>query len=227
MAKKLVKNDKKLFSVLLLLFAFGQIAVAAVTFLYAATTPALWTVMLPLSMLFWLFAWKCWQMRAVRIVTRTICAVVLGGLLLLLTVGMLIDIQSGGTVDPFTKQLTTSEWLLAYVAELCVFVQMALLLFLPIAAIASFGGQRADIRLLRIGGAALVVFAVVTAFVIPELIVKTFEIFGIGDVYFRAFYVVCTVGTVAATYARYPFGKKQLDRLVGAARERMHKKEEK
>ena len=217
MAKKLVKDDKKLFFMLSLLYSVGQLAMALFLFLASDLTTAFLVPFTVLGALFALLAWKAWNRRSSRITVRSVTLAVLGVLFLFFIISMLVELGlAAGDEERELKDI-----LLVYLAQLSLFPQAVLLFLFPSAILAARKGARIDIRLLRTYGLLLTLLAVLSMLAVPDRIVPSFTWLGIDSFYLRLFYLVLVAASLVAIFASYPVFIKQLNRLVERARAKL------
>ena len=214
MAKKLVKDDKKLFFMLSLLFSVGQLAMALFLFLASDLTTAFLVPFTVLGALFALLAWKAWNRRSSRITVRSVTLAVLGVLFLFFIISMLVELGlAAGDEERELKDIL--------LAHLSLFPQAVLLFLFPSAILAARKGARIDIRLLRTYGLLLTLLAVLSMLAVPDRIVPSFTWLGIDSFYLRLFYLVLVAASLVAIFASYPVFIKQLNRLVERARAKL------
>lgn len=205
MPKTIKQEDTDLYRKLLLGFSFGQLALGALYFMFAAINPVVIAVLLGISAVCMLLIRAFWENKKfIRILVRAVSlAFILGILILVLVTGIMGLTSLGENASRLER-----DYVFQQVAVLfCAFFQAVLLGFCPALAMAYLRGHGWDVMALRILSIVELAVAVCTA-------IFTYRYdaiyLSIDNLYYSAFFVLCTAVTAVLTFLVFPpFSKKK------------------
>lgn len=229
-----IQNEERVYFVLQLVFAALQCVLAYVTIGQGSFNQFGIALFVVYGAVLALLAAKGWQHKAVRILGRTLAALVIFGMAaIFVEVSLNSHWESGVTTE---IALSAKEKLGMYAANLCTWVQSFVLTTLPAFAIAARRTRaKADVALLHITAWVAVLFAAATLYLYHEpslsgeattliaFCAPLFERITAGVL--LVVHLVCTLATAFAVYMLYPFGTKHIKNAVEKAREKLPKEE--
>ena len=188
-------EDFELFRKVMIAFSFVQLVLSLLLFLLTAIAQVVLWALAAMAIVALVMAAKSWEKKPIRVIVR-----VMYGLLTMvpLVLSILTMIATFGMSD---AGMTIDYGLIQFMGILCIFVQTTTLFALPIMAVSAFHAKKFDIRCMRVFSAVEVFLALITCFYLPkyEMIVM-----GIDNVYFSAFFCLCTAVTATASFAAFP-----------------------
>lgn len=214
------------------LFSFLQ-AVLAMVLLLPGIKVSFWVILGVFSIGSLLLAIYAWEYRGVRILVRALGLTFISLLFVFFLLGMIWDMANGQDIT----NRTTMENLLFHLVNICLFVQGAVVLFIPAISVASLKEEKPDIALYWGLQIALLLFAACTLFVIPQRMMEADFFHDVNKTVFYWFQqnsgsytpfnsykvtVIVYFATVCANlltiYIRHPFGVKRIDRWIQKGR---------
>lgn len=205
-----IQDEKRLYFILQLIFAALQILLCYTLVLQNNMSRIGIVIFALVGIGLMLLAGKCWQSRGARAFGRVTMIL----LLAVFSVVVLLDVFTTGVTDSTGINLVArsfQSYADQLIADAARFVQPLLLVFFPTLAIgARRVGEKADVRLLRIDTWLTVLLAAATlvAAVEPgDITVLDFRVdfFGISPTVLLVIYLVCTLASVFAVHASYPY----------------------
>ena len=205
MPKTIKQEDTDLYRKLLLGFSFGQLALGALYFMFAAINLPTLAVLLGISVVCILLIRAFWEdKKFIRILVRAVSLAFILGVLILVLITGIMGLTSLGE----NASRPERDYVFQQVAVLfCAFFQAVLLGFGPALAMAYLRGHGWDVMTLRILSIVELAVAVCTA-------IFTYRYdaiyLSIDNLYYSAFFVLCTAVTAVLTFLVFPpFSKKK------------------
>lgn len=229
-----IQNEERVYFVLQLVFAALQCVLAYVIFGQSSFNQFGVALFAVYGVVLTLLAAKGWQQQAVRILGRTLAALVIFGMAAIFVEVSLNSHWESGVTTEFS--LSAKEKLGMYAANLCTWVQGFVLTTLPAFAVAARRTKlKTDVALLHINAWVAVAFAATTLYLYhePSLSGETTTLIAFCAPLFERItagvllivHLVCTLAAAFSVYMLYPFGTKHVKKAVEKARANLPERE--